>query len=254
MSPEHEIFCGTFQKYHNLCVRGRPLDYSAAHCVFADPPDNLGLQYDGHSDRMSQNEYAIFMGQVVRIALSLARISWISYNAKWTYLVGGLVSAHLKAHSDLEAKPCVQVFTFGQHNQHDLGSSYRPLVRLRWDQAAIYPDNIRVKSWRQENGDKRANPAGRIPGDVFDFPRVTGNSRQRRPWCPTQLHERLVERCILLSTKPGDIVIDLCAGTGTTLRACKRINRRCILIEKSEEYCKRIAKEHGLKVKYLDSA
>ena len=85
---------------------------------------------------------------------------------------------------DLEAKPCVQTFTFGQHNHHDLGNNHRPLLRLRWHDAPLYPDAIRVPSWRQENGDKRADPRGRVPGDVFDFTRVTGNSKQRRHLAP----------------------------------------------------------------------
>ena len=51
-----------------------------------------------------------------------------------------------------------------------------------------------------------------MPGDVFDFPRMTGNSKQLRPWHKTQLHEDLVERCILLSTQPGDHVVDPFGG------------------------------------------
>ena len=123
----------------------------------------------------------------------------------------------------LEAKPCVQTFTFGQHNHHDLGNNHRPLLRLRWRNAPLYPDAIRVPSWRQENGDKRADPRGRVPGDVFDFTRVTGNSKQRRTWHPTQLNEGLVERCLKLTTPTGGTVLDPFGGTGTTLRVCKRI-------------------------------
>jgi hypothetical protein len=40
----------------------------------------------------------------------------------------------------VEAKPCVQVFTFGQHNHHDLGNNHRPLLRLRRPDAPLYPD------------------------------------------------------------------------------------------------------------------
>jgi len=48
----------------------------------------------------------------------------------------------------------------------------------------------------------------------------------------------LVERHILHSTKPGDVVLDCFAGSGTTLVACKNNNRNYIGIERSEEYCK----------------
>jgi DNA modification methylase len=83
-------------------------------------------------------------------------------------------------------------------------------------------------------------------GDVFDFPRVTGNSKQRCDWHPTQLHEELVERCIRLSTSPTDRTLDPFGGTGTTMRVCKKLNQPCTLIELSADYCDRIAKANGL--------
>jgi DNA modification methylase len=83
-----------------------------------------------------------------------------------------------------------------------------------------------------------------VPLDVWEFPRVTGNSKQRRPYHPTQLNEGLVERAIKLSTEEGDVVCDPFGGTGTTLRVCKRINRVCHLIELDTGYCDKIAEEH----------
>ncbi len=54
-----------------------------------------------------------------------------------------------------------------------------------------------------------------------------------------------MERCVLLSTREGETVLDPFAGTGTTLRACKRIGRPCTLIELDPSYCAKIAEEHG---------
>jgi DNA modification methylase len=81
---------------------------------------------------------------------------------------------------------------------------------------------------------------------VFDFPRVVGNSQQRRPWHPTQLNEELVEPCIRLTTAPGEPVLDPFAGTGTALRVCKRTGNPCTLIEFDPGYCRKIADEHDL--------
>ena len=47
---------------------------------------------------------------------------------------------------------------------------------------------------------------------------------------------------IKLFTKEGDVVLDPFLGAGTTLIACKELNRNGIGIEISEEYCD-IAKE-----------
>jgi site-specific DNA-methyltransferase (adenine-specific) len=48
---------------------------------------------------------------------------------------------------------------------------------------------------------------------------------------PTQKPVALVERCILASTQPGDMVLDPFLGGGTTAVACVRLNRGCLGIE-----------------------
>jgi DNA modification methylase len=222
-------------------------------CIFADPFDNIGLGYDTYKDRMPDHEYLKFLQDVLELCVLKSKVVWWSFNVKWTFAMGrifeNLIYQYAASPRKLVGKACQQVFTFGQHNKHDLGNNHRPLWRLMWDDAPLYPEQIKVPSWRQLNGDKRAAAGGRVPGDVFDFPRVTGNSKQRRDYHPTQLHEGLVERAIKLTTKEGDRVLDPFGGTGTTLRVCKQIKRRCTLIELDPMYCKKIAQEHGIKVK-----
>lgn len=250
-----------------LLRKEKPVD-----CIFADPPDNIGLGYSHYKDKLSDADYIHWLECVLELFVLRANVVWFSFNAKWSFSVGRIfenliyqyASGQGETGRKLLGKPCVQVFTFGQLNKHDLGNNHRPLWRLMWDDAPLYPDQIKVPSWRQRNGDKRAAPGGRVPGDVFDmqygqddgrehtvfpgdvldFPRVTGNSAQRCDWHPTQLHEELVERCIKLSTAEGGTVLDPFGGTATTLRVCKRINRHCTLIELDSGYCKQIRKAH----------
>jgi len=59
---------------------------------------------------------------------------------------------------------------------------------------------------------------------------------------PTQKPVALFEYLIKTYTNEGDLVLDNCAGSGTTGVACLNLNRNYILIEKEEEYCK-IAEE-----------
>lgn len=221
-------------------------------CCFADPPDNIDLSYATYNDKLKDTLYLAWMEQWMRRALMRCSILWVSFNSKWLMNMGCIAEHLLIQFPKFEFKPCVQTFTFGQHNKRDLANNYRPLWRFQWKGTQLYPDQVRVESWRQQHGDKRASPNGRVPGDVFDFPRVTGNSKQRRSWHPTQLHEGLVERCILLTTKPNDMVIDPFAGTGTTLRVAQRIGRRAIGIEICPEYVKKMKKAWGDKWEYQE--
>lgn len=52
----------------------------------------------------------------------------------------------------------------------------------------------------------------------------------------------LPKGCILLTTKPGDIVLDLFMGSGTTAVACLETNRKFIGFEISKEYCEIVEK------------
>jgi len=220
--------------------------------IFADPPDNIGLKYAAYSDKMSDLKYRTFMWNLIWFACEKCDVFWLSYNAKHTFMIGGLVDEFLAVHPDYEAKPFVQVYTFGQHRQTDCGNNHRPLVRLMKKGTKLYPDAIRIPSWRQLNGDKRADPRGRVPGDHWDFPRVVGNSKQRRLYHPTQLHEGLYERCIKLSCKPGETVCDLFAGTGTLARVADRCGVNALLVELDPLYCEKIAEEHNLEIENED--
>lgn len=214
-------------------------------CIFADIPDNIGLKYDTYSDDIPEAEYIAKVERWLRLFIEKAPTVWLSFNARYTIEFGSLCDS-VRRDTGVRIKPCVQVFTFGQHSHTDLGNNHRPLWRFQREGANLYPDDIRVESERQRMGDKRADPRGRVPGDVFDFSRVVGNAKQRRAWHPTQLHEGLVERAIRFTTAPGEWVIDPFGGTGTTLRVCRRINRPCTLIELDPKYCKEIAEEHGM--------
>ena len=216
------------------------------HCIFADPPDNIGLDYAGYKDNLPAAHYVAFLQRVLTLSVEKADVIWLSYNSRWTFEVGHIICSILEYKPLWDAKACIQTFTFGQHNQSDLGNNHRPIVRLMKRSTTLYPDAIRVPSWRQLNGDKRADPRGRVPGDVFDFTRVTGNSAQRRAWHPTQLNEGLVERCLKLTCNQDDVVLDLFSGTGTTLRVCRQLGTPVISVEMDENYCHKIAEDNDL--------
>ena len=68
---------------------------------------------------------------------------------------------------------------------------------------------------------------------VLARPRSTGH--------PGEKPLGLIKKYIIATTKPGDIILDPFAGTGTTLRAAKDLGRKAIGIECNERYCEMIA-------------
>lgn len=59
---------------------------------------------------------------------------------------------------------------------------------------------------------------------------------------PTMKPVELCEEPILNSTKSNSVVIDLFGGSGTTLIACEKTNRKCAMMEISPQYCDVIVK------------
>ena len=100
---------------------------------------------------------------------------------------------------------------------------------------------IKIPSARQTKyKDKRAKSGGRLPDDVWQFPRVCGTHKERQGWHPAQMPLSVVERIILTSTNEGDNVFDPFAGSGTTLIAALKHGRNCLGAEISTNYCDRI--------------
>ena len=91
----------------------------------------------------------------------------------------------------------------------------------------------------------------RYPSSVIFFPAVgtSGSSRL----APTQKPVALFEYLIKTYTNKGDIVLDNCAGSGTTGEACLNLGRRFILIEKEIKYCKVICKRLNVGINKLAS-
>jgi site-specific DNA-methyltransferase (adenine-specific) len=109
-------------------------------------------------------------------------------------------------------------------------------------------------------GDRRAHPKGRLPDDTWIlrpqdlpdgfqadqdtwyFPRVCGTFKERTGWHGCQMPEQLLGRIIRASSDEGDTVLDPFAGSGTTLAVAKKLARRFIGFELSQEYSASIAR------------
>ena len=86
---------------------------------------------------------------------------------------------------------------------------------------------------------KMANEDVQMRSD-WVFPICNGGERLKddegKKVHPTQKPEALLQRVLLSSTKPGDVVLDPFFGTGTTGAVAKRMGRNFVGIEREQDY------------------
>lgn len=68
--------------------------------------------------------------------------------------------------------------------------------------------------------------------DVFELPALRGNQPERVPF-PTQKPIALIEKLLLSTSEPGDIVLDPFSGSGTTAVCANNLSRKWISIDKN---------------------
>lgn len=96
---------------------------------------------------------------------------------------------------------------------------------------------------QKKNGKIRVNPNGKNPSDVWIIPKVTtgaGMTGRRaspeRTAHPAQFPLDVIRRIILACSRPGDIILDPFAGSGSTLLAAYETGRSCIGFEIEPRY------------------
>jgi adenine-specific DNA-methyltransferase len=94
-------------------------------------------------------------------------------------------------------------------------------------------DNIRVKEWK--TFDKRNNPNGKNPTDVWEINRVPGNSKEKVGH-PCQYPVEMIERVVKGWSKEEEIILDPFMGSGSTALACINTQRNYIGFELDKEY------------------
>ena len=224
-----------------------------ADMIFADPKYNIGIDYGADiDDALSGPDYLAWTGywiEAARLCLREGGAFWGVINEPNADMFGCWLTECVGP----RVNRVIWRETFGQYKDTRFASGHRHLFyhlkgvtlfgSATHDMPAgrtWNPDPIRVPSQRMESGDKRA--AGpRVPDDVWEISRVQGNDGERQGWAPTQLRLWPVERAILCSTNPGDLVIDPFSGSGTTAIAALKHGRNFIGIDINGDFIRKSA-------------
>ncbi len=248
------------------CVaRLAQIEPGSVDLVFADPPFNIGYDYDVYDDERSDGDYLEWSRTWMSGVSDVLRPDGTFWLA-----IGDEYAAELKliAQNDLNLH-CrgwvIWYYTFGVNCKRGFSRSHTHLFHFVKDPKhfTFEADNpaVRVPSARQlVYGDRRANPKGRLPdntwvlrpqdlpdgfeesADTWYFPRVAGTFKEREGFHGCQMPEQLLGRIIRICSRPGQLVLDPFAGSGTTLVTAKKLGRQFLGIELSEEYAQRVQK------------
>lgn len=275
--PAEELYgesLGTDAIHRGDCVELlRQLDDESVDLVFADPPFNIGYEYDQYEDKHSDEDYLkwceAWISQTHRV-LKPSGSFWLA--------IGDEYAAELKVLAkQLGYTPrnwVVWYYTFGQNCSRKFNRSHAHLFHFVKDESlhTFNADDpaVRVPSARAlVYGDKRANPKGRLPDDTWMvapersndwvlrpqdlqeaegafaplddtwyFSRVAGTFKERQGFHGCQMPEQLLGRIVRVCSKPGDLVVDPFSGSGTTLAVAKKLGRRWLGLELSDDYVK----------------
>jgi len=101
----------------------------------------------------------------------------------------------------------------------------------------FHADDVRIPYEMKSSirAGKELNPLGKIPTSVWQKNNHT-TSKEYVNWHPTQKPFLILERIIKANTNPGDTVLDLFSGSGSTAIACDNTGRKFIGSELSKEY------------------
>jgi len=231
----------------STCLHGDSLGWMRqqivpfADLIIADPPFNIGWKYDAYQDKRASGDYLgwttewiteakrllkptgnllICMGDeyvsdidvICRHTLKLSRQNWIV----WHYSFGQ--SGTLESRTG---------FTRSKTHvlRYSLGKPY-------FNAAAVAEPSDRQLKYH----DKRADPRGKCPNDVFIFKRVCGTHVERVRGVSTQMPVALLEKWVKAMCPEDGFVFDPFPGSGASLIAAKRLNRQYVGVELSETY------------------
>jgi site-specific DNA-methyltransferase (adenine-specific) len=217
------------------------LEPGSARLIFADPPYNIGVEYDRHDDRMSEAAYLAWCESWINSAVNLLSPDgsmWVLINHESSHHIRLILEA-----AGLHHRQTITWYeTFGVNCTRKFNRCSRPLLWMVRDRShfVFNPAMVRTQSARQTRyRDKRANPAGKILDDVWTIPRVAGTHRERIPGFPTQLPAELLRRVVGCAAYPRDLVIDPFSGSGTTGAVCLNLGCRFLGVELSGDYAAR---------------
>lgn len=215
----HRLVCGDATVREDVL---RLLDGTKADMAFTDPPYNVNLGNHGGARRRGRRR---------KIANdSLPPEEWEAFVRAWGRNLLDNVDGAIYACMSTKEWPTVARIL------EELGAHWSDTIIWAKDRFVLGRADYQRQyeaiwyGWRE--GATRHWCGDRNQGDVWTIPRPA-ESDAHPVMKPLQLMERAIEN----SSRPGQIVLDLFLGSGSTLIAAERTGRVCFGMELDRHYC-----------------
>jgi site-specific DNA-methyltransferase (adenine-specific) len=208
-----------------IVAEKKPERYEAA--------DALAREASGYWDACQDTKRSIF-GEYLRDEFERAGVSQRQIAALFPSRTGGLtgcVSNWLLGHNC----PTQEQY---QTMRDFLNTNGKEYLRTEYEDLRTEYEDLRTEyeDLRTEYEDLRRPfnlTAQHQWGDVWHW---SVERRERRH--PAQKPLAMICQIVEISSRPGDLILDPFAGSGTTGVASKRLGRKCVLVEIEEKYCR----------------
>lgn len=241
-NENHKIYWGD-----SLDVLKNEIEDNSIDLIFADPPYNIGKVFNGSKEKWETDE-----------AYLEWCYTWLDLCIKKLKNDGSLyvmTSTQFMPYFDLYLRDKIHILSrimwaydsSGVQAKNYFGSLYEPILHCVKDKKnyTFNAEDILVEAKtgaKRKLIDYRKNPpqaykTSKVPGNVWDFPRVRYRMEEYENH-PTQKPIALLERIIKASSGEEDIVLDPFGGTFTTSYVAKILNRKSVSIEIQDEYVK----------------
>ncbi len=206
--------------------------------IATSPPYNIGKEYE---KKLKIEKYieqqASVIKECVRILSPRGSICWQVGNYVERGVIIPLDTILYPVFTNLGLKLRNRIiwrFEHGLHCSRRFSGRYETIIWFTKSHDYVFNlDPVRIpqkypgkKHFKGPNAGKYScNPLGKNPGDTWSIPNVKSNHVEKTSH-PCQFPVELIERLVLSMTDEGDWVLDPFLGTGTTIIAAIRHNRR----------------------------
>lgn len=225
----------------------KTLPDNSVDLIFADPPYNIGKNFNGHIEKWKTEEaYLEWCYEWLDLCIQKLKPNGSFYVMTATQFMP-FFDIYLRKKLHILSRIVWYYDSSGVQAKKYYGSMYEPILFCVKDKNN-YTFNSNEILVEAKTGAKRklidyrkpvptVYSSEKVPGNVWEFPRVRYRMEEYENH-PTQKPIALLERIIKASSNEGDLVLDPFSGTFTTCFVAKELGRKSIGIELQDEYVK----------------